>query len=270
MRFHDSKPVTLEDLEFTFNYVLKWKFPPFSRVWKSVKSVEPLDKRTLRVHLNEPYAPFVSNVLGYMFIAPKHIWEKIPESTGLANPMDWPNPNPVGSGSFMFSEWKKGEYFHFKANKDHSFMAPEIDGIYCIVTPTREGMMAMLEKGDAEIMGSYVDGAQGDRLNALPHLTTISVSSPGMYEIRPNLALRPMSDPAFRAAFQLVIDRKTMLDVALGGKGVIASNTPIAPLMENWTNPKIEPFTFDLERAKKVLSQAGYTWNEKGQLCYPK
>lgn len=268
MKFHDGKPVTVEDVKFTFDYIKKWKFPPLSRVWKNVESVKIMESRRIRFKLFKPYAPFVANVLMHAFIAPKHIWERIPESVGVANPMDWPNPNPIGSGPYQFVEWKKGEYFHLKANKNH-WRAPNFDGMYYIITPTIEGMMAMLEKGQAEILGWFLDMKQAKKLDAFPHLKMVAAPGHGVYEIRPNLKMKPTDDPMFRRAFQYAINRKGMLDIVFGRYGIVAHNTPITPLLKFWNNPDIPVIEFDLDKAREILKAAGYTWDEKGHLCYP-
>lgn len=268
MKFHDDKPVTVEDVKFTFEYIKKWKFPGLSQVWNNLESVKIMDGRRIRLKLNKPFAPFEATILTNTFIAPKHIWEKIPESAGVAQPMDWPNPNPIGSGPYQFVEWKKGEYFHLKGNKKH-WMAPNFDGLYHIVTPTIEGVMAMLEKGDAEIIGWFIDVKQGKRLDALPNLKMITSPNHGIHEIRPNFRMKPMNDPQFRRAFQHAINRKAMLDIVCGGFGTICRNTPINPLVKEWNNPDIPAIEFNLDKAKAILKDAGYTWDEKGRLCYP-
>jgi peptide/nickel transport system substrate-binding protein len=61
-----------------------------------------------------------------------------------------------------------------------------------------------------------------------------------------------------------------MLDVVCGGYGTISYNTPISPLIKFWNNPKIPVIEFNLDKAKDILKAAGYTWDEKGRLCYPK
>jgi peptide/nickel transport system substrate-binding protein len=269
MKFHDGKPVTVEDVKFTFDYIMKWKFPGFATAWQNIKSVDVLDGRRVRFKLTQPFAPFVANVLGYVFIAPKHIWEKIPETAGVAHPSDWSNPNPVGSGAYQFVEWKKAEYFHFKANKNH-FMPPHFDGIYHIVNPNPDSMLAMMEKGQAEIMSWGIDAKQAERLNALPNVKAVPAPNIGMYEIRPNFKMKPMDDLAFRQAFHHTINKKAMLEIVLGGLGRICANTPINPLNKFWNDPEIPVVEFDLAKARTILKDAGYTWDQKGHLCYPK
>jgi peptide/nickel transport system substrate-binding protein len=258
----------VEDAKFTFEFIKKWKFPMYAEAGRTIDSVEIKDARTLRFHLKQPYAPFVANILLVTIIAPKHIWEKIPESVSVKNPMDWPNPKPVGSGPYTFAEWKKKEYFHFKANKEH-FIGPNFEGFYYLFVPTVEGMMAMLEKEQAEIYGFALDAVQAAKLDAMPHLTKVRVNSHSVTEIRPNFKMKPMDDPKFRRALQYVIDRKKLLDVIYQGEGVVGRTTPLAPILAPWHNPNVTFFEYDLDKARKILKEAGYTWDDKGRLCYP-
>ena len=131
-------------------------------------------------------------------------------------------------------------------------------------------MMAALEKGNAEIMGYYVDGKQGKRLDALPHLKMVDTPNQGLVEIRPNFKMKPFDDPAFRRAFQHAINRKAILEIALDGCGTICQNTPIHPLIKPWHDPDATTPEFDLEKARAILKSAGYTWDEKGKLHSPR
>jgi len=269
MKFHDGKPVTVEDVKFTFDYIKKWKFPLFATTWKNVESTTIVGDRKLRLKLVRPFAPFVANILHEVFIVPKHIWKTIPESAGVANPMNWPNTVPlIGSGPYQMVERKKKEYFRLKAHKNH-WIAPKFDGLYYIYIPTTEGMMAMLERDEAEIFGFTLDASQGKKLAELSHLTMVTAPSQGMTEIRPNVKMKPMDDPAFRRAIQHAIDRKKMLDVIFLGYGIVAHNTPITPLLKYWNNPNIPVVEFDLDKARKILKSAGYTWDDKGRLLHP-
>ena len=60
MKWHDGKPVTIEDAKFTFDYLLKWKPPFWDSFMVPVKSAEIVDASTLRVHLHSPSATFAT------------------------------------------------------------------------------------------------------------------------------------------------------------------------------------------------------------------
>jgi len=269
MSFHDGKPVTLDDLKFTVDFILEWKFPILSRIWRNVTGTEKVDKNTLRLNLKEPYAPFMETVLPYMFIAPKHIWEKAAETSGVKNPVDWANPNPIGSGAYKFDLWKKGEYFHLKAHKSH-FNAPQFDGLYYKIVASREAILAAMEKGEADVVAWNLDAVQGKRLGDFPHLTAVNYPSIGMSDVRPNLRKAPTNDLAFRRALNHAMNRKLMLEICYGGYGDLGGVTPIAPIIKFWHNSDLPVPEYDLDKAREILKKAGYTWDSKGNLCYPK
>lgn len=269
MKFHDGKPVTVEDAKFTFDFIDKWKFPAMSRVTGTVESTEILPPRTLRFHLKQPNAPFVANVLGFTFIAPKHIWEPVAASGNLKTPADFPNDQAVGSGPFRLGEWRKGEYLFLKSNPDW-WMAPKIEGVYWLVVPSLENQMGMMEKGEADLLGWYIDRKQGDMLARNPDLKVVSTPNHGLHEIRMNVGLPPLDNPAFRLALQQATDRQLLLDLVFGGSGVIANNSPIIPVNKQWSNPDVPNPPFSIEDARKTLEKAGFGWNSSGELLHPK
>jgi peptide/nickel transport system substrate-binding protein len=216
MKFDDGKPVTVEDVKFTFDYILQWKFPALARVTDSVESVEIKGPREVRFNLKKPSASFVPSVLGFAFIAPKHIWEGVPGSSGLKSPADWPNEKPVGYGAFRFKEWRKGEYLHFDVNKGF-FTPPNIDGVIWLVVPNIENQLAMMERGEADLIGWTIDAEQAKRLRAHKDLTVVTVPSHGLHEARFNMEMAPTNDPKFRLALQHAINRPELIDVVFGG-----------------------------------------------------
>jgi peptide/nickel transport system substrate-binding protein len=269
MKFHDGKPVTVEDAAFTFDFIAKWKFPALARVTGTVESTEIVPPRTLRFHLKQPSAPFVANVLGFTFIAPKHIWQDIGASGDLKTPADWPNDQAIGNGPFKLGEWKRGEYLFLKSNPDW-WMAPKIDGVYWLVVPSLENQMGMMEQGEADLLGWYIDRKQGDMLAKQPHLTVTSTPNHGLHEIRMNVAMPPLDNPGFRAALQQATDRKMLLDLVFGGAGVVANNSPIIPINKFWSNPDVPNPPYSPEAARKTLENAGFSWSSAGKLLYPK
>ena len=101
MKWHDNKPVTIEDAKFTFDYLLKWKPPFWDSFMSPVKSAEIIGPATLRVHLNGPSATFDRLSLVQITILPKHVWENVPDKVGVKSPMEWDAPGKggmIGSG----------------------------------------------------------------------------------------------------------------------------------------------------------------------------
>jgi peptide/nickel transport system substrate-binding protein len=266
--FHDGKPVTVEDVKFTFDYILKWKFPALSRVVDSVKSADISGDNTVRLTLNKPYAAFVANVLGYAFVAPKHIWEVIPGDKGLASPADWPNDKPIGSGPWKYVEWKKGEFLNLAANKQF-FIPPKLDGMVVLPVPAMENQIGMIERGEADLFGWTMDATQGKRLAQNPDIGVVQAPTHGLHEIRFNLAMPPLENPALRLAIQHATDRKKYLDIVFSGAGTVGNNTLISPVLKQWSNPEAITPEPSIDKGRAVLKEAGFTWDGNGKLKLP-
>jgi peptide/nickel transport system substrate-binding protein len=266
MKFHDGRPVTGEDFRFTFDYLKKWDFPFFRHAMTVIEKIE-VNGMNIRFYLVEPYAPFIFTVLTWLFILPKHIWEKIPESVGVKHPGDYQNPNPIGSGPFRFGYFRKGQEAYFKANKDH-FAAPAVDDVYFVIIPSADGVAGALERGEIDINQVSLTPALADRLQELPFMQVAYAPTHMVYEARPNIDKKPFDDVNFRKAIYHTFDRRPFVNY-FAGKAIEGRNTPFTPLMKPWHNPNLPAPEYSIDKAKDVLRNSGYTWNSEGKLCFP-
>ncbi|MBT4090673.1 MAG: methyltransferase, partial [Deltaproteobacteria bacterium] len=144
MLWHDGKPLTAEDVKFTFDYFIKWKSPYFLKQLANIEKVSVDGKYAVTIKLKSPNAPFIQNVLGGVFIIPKHIWQDIPAKTDVSDALNYANDNPVGSGPFKFDHWNRGRELKVSAFKKH-FKAPKVDGIIRVVYGSHDA--ALLPEG---------------------------------------------------------------------------------------------------------------------------
>ena len=262
MKFHDGKPVTIEDVKFTFDYLKDKKMAMYRSVYDAIEKTEVLDANTFRFFLKEPSASFISNELVYAHILPKHIWEKIDEPDKLSM------KKPIGSGPFKFGHWKRGEEMYFEANKEH-FYPPKIDGYYRKVIPSMEGIIAALENKEIDIESERLSSEMADELSKLSHIKIVGTPTHGPFEIRGALDQKPFSDLAFRKAISHIIPRDEYGELVFGKAWNSATNTVIHPKLKPWHNDRIPFDEYSVPKAKEILKKAGYTWDKKGFLRYP-
>ena len=81
-----------------------------------------LNKFTIKAILPEPFAPFL--IRSAMGIIPKHIFEKEDINT---TPL---NRKPIGTGPFIFKEWKTGQYIKLSVNPNYDGDKPKLKTIY--------------------------------------------------------------------------------------------------------------------------------------------
>ncbi len=267
MKFHDGKPVTIEDVQFSFEYHKKWKAPFFASSLEKFESVTVTGPRSLRIKLTRPHAPLMINFFASMFILPRHIWKDIPEKTDVDDVLNFANEHPIGSGPFRFEYWDRGKELKVAANREH-FHAPRCEGIIRIAYGSHDAMAAAIETGECDRTRYILKPALVLDLDKLPGVVGKGYPSHGFYDLGYNHLRGPLKDRAFREALDLIIPRDVIRDIVMSG---FAENggSVIAPANEFWHNPAVEARVQNVKRARELLAQAGYSWDGKGRLLYP-
>jgi len=276
MKFHDGKPVTAEDVKFSYEYMKEWKAPYYLDMLKVVEKIEIVGDRMLRFHFPYPYAPAFMSTFAEIPILPKHIWKDIPEKVGLKDAKDWENPHPIGSGPFKFDYWRPGEEYKLSTFKEHwtatvgkgLYQLPKVEGILWVTYKGTAPIVAALERGEIDRAGYYLTPEQIETLEK-SGLTVVNMPTFGMYLVHYNCRKPPFNDMQFRRALSYAIDREMLNETLYGGMAQVGGSV-IGPSNEFWHNPEIPPFPFDLEKAKQILKEAGYWWDAEGRLHYPK
>jgi peptide/nickel transport system substrate-binding protein len=268
MRWHDGEPVTAEDVKFSFEYHKKWKAPFFLAALNNVVAVELPAANTVRIRLENPSAPFVSNVMAVMFLIPKHIWEGIPEKLNLDDPLKFANDMPVGSGPFKFDYWHRGSELKVSAFREH-FNPPKCAGMIRIVYGSQDALAAAIEKGECDRSRYILSPALVDRLKTVKNVVAKGYASHGLYHLSYNNTIKPFDNPAFRQALNHVMPRKMISELVLLGYADPGASI-ISPINEFWHNPAVKVPAEDVKKACDVLAGAGYGWNAQGKLLYPR
>ncbi len=268
MLWHDGKPVTVEDIKFSFDYQTKWKAPFFISMLERVESVEITGKDSIRIRLKDPFAPFLTNLLGGMFIIPKHIWQDIPEKVGLDDPLKFPNDKPIGSGPFKLDYWDQGREYKATAFKQH-FSPPKCAGIIGIVYASHDATAAAIEKGECDRTRYILKPSLLLDLQKVKNVVAKGYPNHGFYTLSYHVRRPPLTDPVFRKALAHVIPKGLMIEAILSGLADPGGSV-IAPANKFWHNPAVKPFPTDVKKAKKILADAGYTWDKQNKLHYPK
>ena len=268
MKFHDGKEVTAADVKFTLDYHTQWKAPFFVESLKHLDSVETTGKYGIRLKLKDPYAPFIPNLLGAIFIIPKHIWQDIPDKVDVSDPLNYANEKPIGSGPFKFDHWDRGRELKVSAFKEH-FSAPKADGIIRIVYGSHDAMAAAIEKGECDRTRYIMKPSLLMDMQKVKNVVAKGYPNHGFYTLSYHTRRPPLDDPAFRRAIDLVIPRELMIEAILSGFGAPGGSV-IAPSNEFWHNPAVKASEENFNKAKQILTDAGYWWDKKGKLHYPK
>ena len=111
-RWSDGRPVTPDDVIFTFDVLTQKGRPPFSSRMKLISKIEKVGDRGVRFTFNEQANREFPLVLALMPVLPKHA---ITIDTFDKSPLSI----PVGSGPYVVSEVRPGQRIVFKRNPDY-------------------------------------------------------------------------------------------------------------------------------------------------------
>lgn len=275
MMFHDGKPVTVEDLQFTFEFMLKWERGNFWTANQYLEStaIQDAANGVVRVRFKEPYGQFESYFLQLNVILPKHIWQNImTEQNAGQDPMRLRIDKPIGSGPFKFGRYRKDAELQLIADKTH-FSKPSVDEVWAVVTPSIDGLLGRLESGDIDLIESsdtHLTPSQAKQLAGSSSVTIVKTPDLNWLHGVVRVSNLPWRDFEFRRAWHHSLDRDFVVNVVWEGAGRIPKGNTFLVEGNPWNNPDLPPVPpFDMDKARAILKDAGYTWADDGRLMYP-
>ncbi|WP_430875933.1 extracellular solute-binding protein [Gilliamella sp. G0441] len=109
--FQDGKPITAEDVEFTFHKFMTEGVPQY-KVYNQGVTVKALDTYRVRIELPKSEREKLFSFVGSMRVIPKHFWQNLNFSEPLTTP-------PIGSGPYYISDYKMGQYVIYQRNPNY-------------------------------------------------------------------------------------------------------------------------------------------------------
>jgi len=110
-RFTDGKPITANDVLFSFEKFKSQGVPQFAKYYEFVTKVEVINSHEITFHLEGADREQMLSVCG-LTIIPTHFWQ----DRDLSEPL---KEAPVGSSNFTISDFKFGQYIIYKRLKDY-------------------------------------------------------------------------------------------------------------------------------------------------------
>ena len=265
LTFSDGKPLTAKDVAFTYQFLKDNDAIYFKNVLATLKAVSA-EGDTVRFELAEPTATFVSAAFAQIPIMPEHVWANIAADKGVATPQDYNNIDLIGSGPYRLKYWKEGQEIYFERNPDH-FQNPPAD-LLMIQFGSAEVLAASLRKGEIDVSLQPLVPTVVEEFAAEENLRLIQAQSNGYMSARYNINTELFSHRAVRRALAHAIPVDAIIEEVLGGDAT-ATPSQIVPANEYWSNPNLTVMAYDLDKARAILKEAGFTWDSNGMLHFP-
>lgn len=246
-RWQDGKPFSAEDVKFTIETVRDaGADSPLSRNFTMVTAVETPDPATVRLKLDEPFAPMLDAVS--MGMLPKHLLQ----GKKLTDPGF--GQHPVGAGPFTLKTYKHGQYAELTAFDGYYEGKPGLKRIVVKYVPDDSARLIQLRNGEvdaANLAPQQAGKAKGHRVEVYPTADYRAI----MFN---------MTDPVFgdrrvRQAMNHAVDRDAITKSVVLGYG-----SPAKGPLDTSPYAAATGFTYDPGKVASLMKDAGYAKNGQG------
>ncbi len=117
-RWHDGKPVTPEDVIFSFD-VFKKNSPQLGAYYRHVTKAEKTGERDIKFTFDGPGNRELPQIVGQLPVLPKHWWEGTDKSGRKRDVTQTTLEPPLGSGKYKVKDFAPGRTIVYEKNPDY-------------------------------------------------------------------------------------------------------------------------------------------------------
>lgn len=262
--FHDGTPFNADAVIFNLQRYADPTSPNFYQALNStaglaivgIQSFRKVDDMTVEISTKGPWSHLPADLATVFFGSPTAIQQ-------LGN--DGFGEHPVGTGPFKFKEFVRGERLVLEKNTDYWRGAPKLDTLILRPIPDPTARVSALRSGEV----NWIEVPLPDDKAALEsegftvHLNSYDHEWPWVY----NTTKPPFDNVEVRQALNYAIDRESLAHDILQDT---ATPLPQAVPEANFAYDKADDlYTYDPEKAKSMLAEAGYPNGFSFTLSFP-
>lgn len=252
IKFWNGEPLDAKAVKFTFDRISIPELrrqgltdPYVQRV--GLARVDVVDDYTVNFVLRQPSILFLVYTTFNPILAPGYYGRASVAEAAI---------KPMGSGPWMFKEWKKDDHITLVANPNYWRGRPAIDTLIWGAVTETSTRLAMLQTGAADVVA---DLAPEDipRVDADLNLRTCKAVGARRIHIGLPTHVPLYKDRRVRQAFNYAVDFDAINKALLNGVATGRMTVPVSG--DQWVDPNVKPYPYDAARATTLLREAG--WN---------
>lgn len=252
VKWSDGEDFTAEDIAFTYQLLIDQ--PELDNAALGLTEVT-VDGNVATLKFEHSMFVKQDKVLHKM-VLPEHIWSSIDDIKMETN------PNPVGTGPYTLTNFTT-QSVELTARDDYWGGELAVPKLYYVSYNGNTALTTALANGDADWAQIPIANVQSAYLDKDEHNVYWPASGLGIDAMFMNTEEKPFDDVAFRQAVNMVIDRAKHREIAReNGVPALDSITALpSGAGDAFISPEFEGenYTVDVEGAKKILEDAGYT-----------
>ena len=271
VKFHDGHEFDARDVKFTYEAIMNpGNLSPRVPDFEPVKKLDVVDKHTVKVTYKRLYSPaFGTWGIGML---PEHLlnaeaMQKEAASKGIQpdafsmRDSDF-NRHPIGTGPFVFREWKSDQYIMLDRHKNYWDGAPNYKSYTYRIIPDILTQEMEFYGGAIDMYG--VEPHQVARLKNDTKYQNFSGLSRGYSYIGYNMRRELFKDKRVRRALGMAIDTEKIIEHVLYNEAEKITG-PFVKQTEHY-DKSIQPLPYDPQGALKLLNEVGWKKNKDGWL----
>lgn len=266
VKWQDGKPLTADDVIFSYNRAkaVPGSVATYAGFLRTIDTMTAKDPHTLIITTKVP-SPDLPLNLASVHIVSKHVGEK--SSTADYNE----GRAMVGSGPYKFVSYKPGDVVTMTRNDDYWGGKQPWERVNYRFINNPAARTAALLAGDVDVIDK-VSASDLKKLQQTPNISVYPYNGLRVMLLQPSfkegsnpfitdnndkpLDNNPLLDAKVRQALSLGINRKAITDRVMQNTATVANQW--MPSDGIGYNKDIKDIPFDVERAKKLLAEAGY------------
>ena len=256
VKFHDGTPFDAHAAVFSWERMFKRDAPHFypransytAYVVEYITGVEAVDDHTLKMTFSKPYSEWERMTL-QSWGEPLMVSPTAVKKSGNEKFAD----NPVGTGPFKFVENVPGDRIVLERFKDYWGTPANVDKLVFRRLDDPAARVAALRTGEVD----FILAPPPDEVEALrkDKFVVLQSNAPHIWYWHLNMKDEAFKDVRVRKAIQMAVDKEKMAKELLRGTAKAAwSMIPPATIAYD---PKYKPYSYNPERAKQLLKEAG-------------
>lgn len=265
--FHDGKPLTAEDVKFSFEAILdpRYNATHIRPYYQGIAKVEVMDSQQVKFYTKEAYFLNFDFAAG-MVIFPKHIYSNIEKSKHMDKEI-------IGSGPYKLEKFEKGQKIVLrKFDKWFGKQVPQLKGAYNFDSITfrfikdEKEYLEMLENGELDFdelsPEQFVQKTESSAWGKRVFKVKAENKVPKGYRyVAWNLEKPLFKSKNVRLALAHLMNRDEMIKNYRFNLSTPASGP--ADYFSDYASPNTKPVPFDRQKARELLLQEG--WKDTDQ-----
>ncbi|MCA1839504.1 MAG: ABC transporter substrate-binding protein [Actinobacteria bacterium] len=251
----DGKPITAEDIVFTWNTVKGRKTRlGHAAVYSEVQNVVAVGTHTVRIEFSRLPSAWRDLFSSGDFILPKHLLEGQDIESALRSPPTF------SGGPYLVKQWIRGKEVDLVRNPKWWKHSPVFQDVRIEFVDNIDTAIFLLQHRTVAVMVSGTEPNLSNRLARMKGVRFDRAAGSSWWELAFNMKREPGSSQAFREAVSRSIDRQGIVDALIREQG-----RGLDSLTPQIRDDSFKSFTKDVSAAGDAFKKAGFTKGAGGK-----